>query len=294
MTSQSTQTARDLVPAGVEDLELTARLIVEGLRAGRHRSPFHGFSAEFSQYRQYRSGDDLKHLDWKVLARTDRLYTRQFREATSMGVMLVVDASASMDFPEGAGSKLRYAARVAAALAYLVTQQGDAVGLITSAGGRAEFLPVKGGRLHLRALLSRLATLAGRGAWSPADVITRAAERLKRRGVLFVLSDLYDADADARRAMRLAARRGHDVTLLQVLSPDELHFVDRGDVEFEDAETGTRRVVSAATAAPAYRRRVADFLEGTRRDALRDGVDHALLRTNVPPVDSLRAYLLRR
>src|SRR3954464_12485371 len=122
------------VVAGIDDLELAARLVVEGLRAGGHRSPFHGFSADFQQHRPYRSGDDLKYLDWKILARTDRLYSRQFRETTSMSVMLVLDASASMAFPEKGASKFRYACVVAASLAYLISSQGDAVGLMSTAG----------------------------------------------------------------------------------------------------------------------------------------------------------------
>src|SRR6185503_13057874 len=137
------------VIAAAHDLELAARLVVEGLRAGDHRSPLHGYSAEFQQHRPYRAGDDLKYLDWKLLARTDRLYSRQFRETTSMSVMLVIDPSASMDFPataDGVVSKFRYATIVAAALGYLVIAQGDAAGLMTQRDERWQYVPVKGGR----------------------------------------------------------------------------------------------------------------------------------------------------
>src|SRR4051794_15578424 len=128
------------VVAAIDDLEVVARYIVEGLRTGEHRSPFYGFSAEFSQYRPFRPGDDLKYLDWKVLARTDRLYTRQFKETTNLSAMLIIDASASMAYPSAGGSggqakeasKFAYARMIAAALAYLLVQQGDAVGLMTS------------------------------------------------------------------------------------------------------------------------------------------------------------------
>src|SRR5687768_15842101 len=114
--------------AAIEDLELAARVVVEGLRAGGHRSPYHGYSAEFQQHRSYRAGDDLKYLDWKLLARTDRLYTRQFRETTSMSVMIVLDTSASLAFPERGVSKFRYATILAASIAHLVVTQGDAAG----------------------------------------------------------------------------------------------------------------------------------------------------------------------
>src|SRR5689334_2261575 len=144
------------VVAAIDDLELAARLVVEGLRAGSHRSPFHGYSSEFQQHRPYRAGDDLKYLDWKLLARTDRLYTRQFRETTSMSVMLVLDGSASMAFPETGLSKWRYAAIAAAALAHMVVSQGDAVGLLAMTGNRMTYLPAKGGRPHLRSLIATI------------------------------------------------------------------------------------------------------------------------------------------
>ncbi len=143
------------VVAAIHDLELAARLVVEGMRAGGHRSPFHGFSAEFQQHRPYRAGDDLKHLDWKILARTDRLYSKQFRETTSMSVMIVLDTSASMAFPEQGPGKFRYAAIVAAALAWLISSQGDAVGLMTMDQGGFVYLPARGGRPHLRSLITR-------------------------------------------------------------------------------------------------------------------------------------------
>ena len=136
----------------IDDLEFSARTIVESFRSGLHRSPFHGFAAEFSQHRSYRHGDDLKYLDWKILARTDRLYTRQFSETTNLSVMLVVDASASMDFPRPpsghVASKFAFGVLVAAALAYLIIEQGDAAGLITMVDGKFVYLPARGGRSH--------------------------------------------------------------------------------------------------------------------------------------------------
>src|SRR5688500_6033482 len=131
------------VVAAIHDLELAARLVVEGMRAGGHRSPFHGYSAEFQQHRPYRAGDDLKYLDWKILARTDRLYSKQLRETTSMSAMIVLDGSASMAFPDRELSKFRYASIIAASLAYLIAGQGDAVGLMTMTGEKLSYVPAK-------------------------------------------------------------------------------------------------------------------------------------------------------
>jgi uncharacterized protein (DUF58 family) len=282
------------VAASVDDLELAARVVVEGLRAGGHRSPFHGYSAEFQQHRPYRAGDDLKYLDWKILARTDRLYSKQFRETTSMSAMLVLDTSASMAFPEMGMSKFRYASIIAASLAYLISAQGDAVGLMTMTDGAFGYIPAKAGRPHLRSLIARVDRLAPAGRWDPERAIARGAELLKRRGLVIVISDFYDAEDATRRELRRVARRGHDVTMLQVMSPEETSFTYSGGLELEDLESGERRLVDPASVQAEYRAAVADFLERCRTFAHRDGVDYGLMSTGAPPERVLRDYLVRR
>ena len=282
------------VVAAIDDLELAARKVVEGLRAGGHRSPFHGFSADFQQHRPYRVGDDLKYLDWKVLARTDRLYSRQFRETTSMSVMLVIDTSASMAFPEKGTSKFRYATVVAASLAYLISAQGDAVGMISTAGERLAYLPAKGGRPHLRSLIAQIDKLRPTGSWQPDRVISRGAELLKRRGAVVVISDFYDEEEATRRELRRVASRGHDVAMLQITSREERLFPFKGDHEFQDLETGERRIVNANAIEAEYRANIEAFLTRWRTSAQRDGIDHALMSIDETPEQSLREYLLRR
>ena len=282
------------VVSAIEDLELAARLVVEGLRAGAHRSPFHGYSSEFQQHRPYRVGDDLKYLDWKLLARTDRLYTRQFRETTSMSVMLVLDGSASMAFPDDDVTKWRYASIVAAALAHLVVGQGDGVGLMAMTGDRLTYLPAKGGRPHLRSLIATIDKLQPSGSWSPARGITRGAELLKRRGVVVVISDFQDREEETHRELRRVAGHGHDVAMLQVVAPDEALFPYTGDLEFEDLESGEKRLLDASSIASDYRRAFEAFMARSRAGALRDHVDYALLRTDVPPGQALRDFLMKR
>jgi uncharacterized protein (DUF58 family) len=287
------------VVAALADLELAARLIVEGMRAGPHRSPFRGFSTEFQQHRAYRAGDDLRHLDWKLLARTDRLYTRQFQDTTNLSVLFVVDTSASMGFSgrepgREAVSKLRYAAILAAALAYLAVTEGDAAGLLSTSNGTLSYLPARGGRAHLRLLVARLDGLRPSGTWQPAKVIARAAELLKRRGLIVVLSDFYDAETETLRELKRATRRGHDVALLQTLTRPEIAFDYRGDVEFADLETGARRVVPAEAIGAAYRAAVGDFLTRWRSRAQQEGIDYALFPTDEPPARALRTYVVKR
>ena len=282
------------VVAAIDDLELAARLVVEGMRTGGHRSPFHGFSTEFRQHRPYRLGDDLKHLDWKLYARSDRLYTRQFRETTNLSVLLVLDRSASMAFPESGVTKFRYAQVLCAALAYLVSDQGHAVGLMTTEGGKLTYIPPRGGRVHLRSLIARLDRLEASNGWDGPQAIARGAQLLQRRGVVLVVSDFYDDEESMRREMRRAAQRGHDVAMLQVLSADELALPFREHVELEDLETGAVRLVDAARVGDAYQVAMRSFLDRCRAAALRDGVDYSLFTTATPLEVALRAYLLER
>jgi len=279
--------------AGIADLDLVARIIVDGLVSGPHRSPFHGYSAEFSQYRHYQPGDDLKYVDWKLVARTDRVYTKQFRETTNMAASFVVDASASMEFPEGL-SKFRYATIVAAALAHLVSRQGDAVGLVTGGENQDVFLPPRAGRQHLRRVLAALSSLKAAGSWTAGPIIRRAAERLKRRGLLIVLSDFYDDEDEAFAELRRAARMGHDVAVFQIVSRTELEFPYSRDLEFADLETGQTLVINADAARRDYTDVVSAFVERCRKRATAEGIQYSLVVTETPPERALRGFLLAR
>jgi uncharacterized protein (DUF58 family) len=288
--------------ARIGDLDLVARTIVDGLRAGPHRSPFHGYSAEFSQYRHYRPGDDLKYVDWKLLARTDRLYTRQFRETTDLAAHLVVDTSASMGLSDAsAPSKLAVASMAGAALAYLLMRQGDAVGLQTFSTPRAGaehdrrvWLPPRTGTTHGRAVLAALARLEAGGAGQPHEAIRRAADALRRRGLLVVFSDFYDAEERCLAELRRARAMGHDVAVFQVVSRAELEFPYRGDARFEDVESGAAIEANGSAVRSAYRDAFAAFLERWRASMRGDGIDYTLLVTDAPLDDAIRGFLLRR
>jgi uncharacterized protein (DUF58 family) len=239
-------------------------------------------------------GDDLKYLDWKLYARSDRLYTRQFRETTNLSVLISLDTSASMAYPEEGVSKFRYAQVVAAALAYLVSEQGHAVGLMTMERGRLSYIPARGGRVHLRSLIARIDRLTAESSWDAPHVIARGAQLLQRRGVVVAISDFYDNEDETRREMRRVAQRGHDVGMIQLMSPEEMSLPFADHVELEDLESGTRRLVDAPGIAAGYRHAVVAFLSRWRTSALRDVIDHALITTDTPPEAALREYLLKR
>src|SRR5687768_1762550 len=203
----------------LRDLELATKKTVEGLRQGLHRSPFHGYSAEFSQYRHYRPGDDLKYVDWKAFARTDRVYTRQFRETTNMSALFVVDVSRSMQYPD-ADSKFVLARTIAAILGTLVLDQGDAAGVL-AVGERTHFVPPRSGHHHLRVMLAALSRLAADGAMTIDQALKQAATLMKRRGMIVVISDFYEDEAALPQLRRLA-RMGHDVIAIHTLSRHEI------------------------------------------------------------------------
>jgi uncharacterized protein (DUF58 family) len=283
------------VLAALGDLELVSRVVVDGTVSGLHRSPFHGYSAEFSQYRHYRPGDDLKYVDWKLFARTDRFYTKQFRETTNLYCQLAVDASASMSYAGRTGiSKLDYARILAASLAHLISRQGDAVGLVTFGADLREYLPIRGGQTHLRSLLLALARATAAGETQAARALGRTIDLMRRRGLLILISDLYDEDPSVEQALKRATHAGHDVVIFHVLTPDEIDLPFSGDVELADLETGRTLIANAPAVRAPYRERVADFLERWRTRCATHGADYVRILTDTPLDRALRAYLHRR
>jgi uncharacterized protein (DUF58 family) len=283
----------------LRDLELMTKATVEGLRQGLHRSPFHGYSAEFSQYRHYRPGDDLKYVDWKLFARTDRFYTRQFRETTNLSALFVVDISGSMDFPgsrdQGSGigeqgsairkSKFELARAVAAILGTLVLDQGDAAGLL--------FVPPRSGHHHLRVFLSELASLTPSGSSSVAAALRRAATVLKRRGLVVIISDLYEDD-DTLSQVRRLARMGHDVIVIHTLAREELSLDVGGAAELVDLESGRRLMVQPSAARESYVDALRQWLAAIEQQLRRDGIDYMRLLADEPLEPALRKFLVTR
>lgn len=279
--------------ASVHDLEFITRVTVEGALAGLHRSPFHGYSAEFSQFRHYRPGDDLKYVDWKLFARTDRIYTKQFRETTNARVQFVLDASASMAFRGTTGaSKLEYARMLSGALAHLVSGQGDAVGLTVYDERIRMHVGIRSGRTHLRSVLTALQNTVASGRSAPAMPVRRAVDLLRSRGVIVLVSDLYDDETELAGELRRASRRGHDVTVFHVLAPEELEW-RWGTTELEDSETQTR-ITATPESREAYEMRVRAFVDGWRERCAAEGIGYVLARTDVPLERTLRNYLLQR
>jgi uncharacterized protein (DUF58 family) len=272
----------------LRDLELVTRRTVEGLRQGLHRSPFHGYSAEFSQYRHYRHGDDLKYVDWKAFARTDRLYTRQFRETTNLSALFVVDVSRSMNF----AGKFDLARQVTAILGTLVLDQGDAAGVL-AVDDRVRFVPPRSGHHHLRLFLSQLAGLAPTGDARLGDALRQAATVMKRRGLVIVVSDFYEEDETLPQVRRLA-RMGHDVVVVHTLAREELALDVGGAAEFVDLESGRTLMVQPSAIREGYAAAVAAWLAKIRDAVTGDGMEYLRLVTGSALEPALRRFLVSR
>lgn len=274
--------------AAIGDLEFVARVTVEGALSGLHRSPFHGYSAEFSQYRHYRPGDDLKYVDWKLFARTDRVYTRQFRETTNLSATFVVDASRSMDF----AGKFSLARTVAAILGTLVLDQGDAAGVL-ALGDRTHYVPPRSGHHHLRVLLSELSRLMPAGTVPIGQALQQASTVITRRGLVIAISDFYEDEAALPQLRRLA-RMGHDVIAVHTLSREELRFDVGAAAEFVDLETGQKLLVQPSTIRDGYADAFTQWLAKLESQIRRDGMEYVRLITGEPLEAALRRFLIGR
>ena len=275
-------------------LDLTARLVVEGFLTGLHRSPYHGFSVEFAEHRQYMPGDPLRHLDWRVLAKSDRKYIKQYEEETNLRAMLLVDTSASMGYGSHGVTKLDYARQLAASLAYLMLRQNDAVGMFAFATGRAELIPPRSTLGHARPLLLLLERLTPGGATDFTSSLHSLAERMTRRGLVVLISDLLDDPERIAQAIHHFRHRKHEVLVFHVLDPQEVAFDFEREAVYVDLETGERVTTRPQELRPDYRARVSAWRDQIRQFCIEKRAEYVPLTTDQPYDRALLEYLSKR
>lgn len=283
------------IVARLANIELIARLVVEGFITGLHRSPYHGFSVEFAEHRQYMPGDDLKYLDWKILGRTDRYYIKEFEEETNLKAYVVLDASKSMAYSaDGRLSKLQYASYIAAALAYLLVQQRDAVGLIVYDETIRTYMPPHATKSYLKQILKYLESLEAGNRTATAQSLHQIAERLKRRGLVIILSDLFDRPDEVTTAFKHFRHKKNEVIVMQVLDPMERSFAFGSDAIFKDLETREELLTQPSHIQKAYQEAMRKFLETYKRECREHAIDYVLLDTATPFDVALFQYLSKR
>lgn len=280
----------------ISSLEMRARAVGEGVLVGIHQSRRFGSSSEFAEHKLYAPGDDLRHLDWKAFARKDRFYVRRYQEEINLDVLIVVDTSASMAYAGGARgrygvSKMNYAATLAAAVAYVAARRSDAPGLSLAAGDELLYLPPRARLDAWSELLKRLEETYAEGKSGIADVLQAVANRMARRSLVVVISDLLDVGEQIIPPLRQIRQRGSDVVILHVLDRDELEFPFDGVVRFEDMEGDREAQVDAPAVRAAYLEELRAFLDGIQRGADRSDLRYCQVITDESPAAVLRTAL---
>lgn len=295
--SAAARSGTHLDPAALARLgnsPLIARLVVEGFLTGLHKSPFHGFSVEFADHREYVPGDDLKYLDWKVYARTDRYYVKRFEEETNLRCYILLDCSHSMNYGTTGVTKWDYGCFLASCLAYLMLKQQDAAGLSLFGDKPGVFVPPRCRSSHLRQLMQVMMRQKPEGRTDIGTSVKSVLRNIKRRGLVVIISDLIDSPEDTAKAIRLIRGHKHDVIVFQLLDAAELEFPFAGATVLEDMETGDEVEIDPAALRAHYLEKLEESTAWYRKAFMESGVDYQLIDTRNPYDAALAAYLDRR
>lgn len=281
--------------AQVGQLELLSASVVDGFLSGKHRSSHKGGCSEFSEHRPYAKGDEIRMIDWRAFAKSDRYYIKQYDDETNLQALMIVDTSGSMGFGMSTPSKLSYAQMACACLSRLLLRQRDSVGLTVVDRNVRRFVPPRPRASHLQLVFDALRPLQAAGETSLHGPILESARRLKRRGMVFLFSDCFGDVARLTSSLRQLRARGHDVLVLQVLAPEELNFQFRRPSRFEDLENAGRRLnINPGIVRKQYLERFQRFMNDLKRSVTRIGCDHEVLRTDQDLGATLAFYLRRR
>jgi uncharacterized protein (DUF58 family) len=281
--------------ASLEGLDLQARMVVEGYVAGMHPSPYHGFSVEFAEHREYVPGDDIRHVDWKVWSKTDKLYLKQYEEETNLLSYLLLDTSESMAYASDDNvTKLQYAQFIAASLSYLILQQQDSVGLVVYDDAVRRYLKPAGQMSQLKEVLHLLNVTPAREKSDLGLVFNDLAERFKKRGVVVVLSDLFDDVARIITGLKHFRHRRHEVIVFHILDPAELDFPFRNTTLFKGLEGMPEILTDPHALKRAYQTELGLFLEELEKGCRMVDIDYVPLRTDQSLDGALSSYLASR
>lgn len=279
----------------INNLDLRARLVVEGFMVGLHKSPYHGFSVEFSQHRPYMQGDNLKNVDWRVFGKTEKYFIKQYEEETNLKCYIVLDSSKSMSFSsDNQISKLDYASTLAASLSYLMIKQQDAVSLTIYSDKIISHLPAKSSNSFLHQILKELSVNSASSKTNTAEALSIVAEKIKRRGLVIIISDFFDDVDTTIKALKHFAHQKNEVIVFQILDPMERSFGFGKDAIFKDLETGEELTTQPYQIQKAYREAMIDFTDKIRRECLNANFDYNLLDTSTPFDKALFSYIQKR
>ncbi len=278
----------------LKSMEMKARLVVEGFITGLHKSPYHGFSVEFAEHRQYMPGDPIRNIDWKVFAKSDRYFVKEFEEETNLKSYILLDVSKSMSYTSTNVSKFTYAAQLASALAFLMLKQRDAVGLVVFDQKIRTYIPPKSATVHMHALLTTLAAAEPANITNAGIALHEMADRIKRRGLIIVISDLFDDPTKVLAGLRHFRHRKHEVLVFHILDPSERSFDFPAEAIFKDMETGEEISTLPWQIKAEYQRSVGAHMDRFRRECRDAFIDYVPIDTAVPYDYALFSYLSKR
>jgi uncharacterized protein (DUF58 family) len=281
-----------LVLARLSNLYLKARWVVEGIMSGIHRSRSKGFSVEFESHREYSPGDELRRIDWKALGKFDRYFIKETEDETNLRATLVLDASASMDYGSNGVTKFEYASILTASLAYLILKQQDAAGVVTFSDRVESFIPPKAKRGYIFEILRALEAHRPSGETNTGKILQEIAGKMKRRGMVILVSDLLDEPEEVLKGLRLFRFNGHDVVVFHVMDSAEIELPFDGNILFEDLEQADLKVTAdPQTIRQAYRGVVDEFIDHLRKECHASSIDYQLVSTSTPLDRALVSYL---
>jgi uncharacterized protein (DUF58 family) len=278
----------------ISNMQLLAKTVVEGFIVGLHRSPFRGFSVEFAEYRAYVPGDEIRHLDWKLYGKTDRYYLKQFEEETNVNCHILLDKSASMGYGSGRITKLQYGCYLAASLAYFMMMQRDATGLVLFDTQIQTLLPPRSRMTHLHLMLAELENLRAAGGTTTGKPMHDLAEGVKKRGLIVLISDLFDEPGDVLSGLQHFRFLGNDVIVFHIVDPAEMKFPFDQLTEFIDPETDERILTAPRNVRQHYLAEMEEFYDQYRQGCADLKVDYKLFDTSMPLELALSEYLFKR
>ena len=280
------------VLAGISNLSLRARWVVEGIMSGIHRSRSKGFSVEFEEHREYSPGDEIRRIDWKALGKFDRYFIKEYEDETNLRAYLLLDTSASMDYSSDGISKFDYGCTLTASLAYLILRQQDAAGLVTFSNRIENIIPPRAKRDYLTQIVHALENHRPGGETNVGRILEEIAGQVKRRGIVILISDLLDEPAQILKGLRLFRFKGNDVIVFHILDQAELDLPFEGNILFEDLETTTLNVIADPRAIrQTYRQVVEEFTSQMRKECYDSSIDYQLISTSTPLDQALASYL---
>lgn len=279
----------------ISSLELRARFIVEGFLLGLHKSPYHGFSIEFSQHRPYMQGDSPKDIDWKVYGKSDKFFVKQYEEETNLKSYILLDVSKSMTFSSaGRISKLEYASQLAASLSYLMLKQKDAVSLSVYADQIKKYLPPNSSRIYLKEIISVLSKIVPDSDTNTSFCLNQISDKITKRGLVVIISDFFDDPSHVISAIKKFRFYKNEVIVFQLLDPAERNFSFQKDAIFKDMETGEEITTQPYQIQKSYCDAMESFLKNLKNECLRNGVEYNLIETSNSFDKALFTYLQKR